>query len=115
MRAALLSLLVLCLISLPLSAHAILQRASPAKNSVQSGPDVPVELKFNSRIDAGRSRISCATPDDKIIPINIQTSGTTDVISSTLKGLKPGSYRLRWQVLSIDGHITRGEIPFKVK
>jgi len=28
--------------------------------------------------------------------------------------LKPGSYRLRWQVMSIDGHVTHGDIPFEV-
>jgi methionine-rich copper-binding protein CopC len=28
--------------------------------------------------------------------------------------LAPGDYRLRWQVLAYDGHITRGEIPFTV-
>jgi len=29
-------------------------------------------------------------------------------------GLAAGAYRLRWQVLASDGHITRGEIPFTV-
>jgi methionine-rich copper-binding protein CopC len=28
--------------------------------------------------------------------------------------LLPGEYRLRWQVLASDGHITRGEISFAV-
>jgi methionine-rich copper-binding protein CopC len=28
--------------------------------------------------------------------------------------LAAGAYRLRWQVLASDGHITRGEIPFTV-
>ena len=28
--------------------------------------------------------------------------------------LSPGAYVLRWQVLAIDGHITRGDIPFVV-
>lgn len=28
--------------------------------------------------------------------------------------LTPGNYTLRWQALSTDGHITRGEIPFSV-
>ena len=27
----------------------------------------------------------------------------------------PGEWRLRWQVLSIDGHITRGDIPFTAR
>jgi methionine-rich copper-binding protein CopC len=37
-----------------------------------------------------------------------------DVIGARAAGLPPGAYRLRWQVLAIDGHITRGDIPFRV-
>jgi methionine-rich copper-binding protein CopC len=29
--------------------------------------------------------------------------------------LKPGAYKLQWQVLAPDGHITRGVVPFSVK
>ena len=29
--------------------------------------------------------------------------------------LKPGSYAVRWQVLAVDGHITRGDVPFVVQ
>ena len=29
--------------------------------------------------------------------------------------LQPGAYTLRWQVLAIDGHITRGDVPFTVE
>jgi copper resistance protein C len=28
--------------------------------------------------------------------------------------MAPGSYSVRWQVLAIDGHITRGDVPFTV-
>jgi methionine-rich copper-binding protein CopC len=30
------------------------------------------------------------------------------------KAVAPGSYRLEWVVLSVDGHITRGNVMFKV-
>jgi methionine-rich copper-binding protein CopC len=29
--------------------------------------------------------------------------------------LSPGKYAIHWQVLAVDGHITRGQIPFEVK
>ena len=29
--------------------------------------------------------------------------------------LAPGAWRLRWQVLALDGHITRGDIPFTLR
>ena len=27
---------------------------------------------------------------------------------------RPGDYIVRWQVLAVDGHITRGDVPFTV-
>jgi methionine-rich copper-binding protein CopC len=35
-----------------------------------------------------------------------------DSLAAEIEGLVPGRYRLRWQVLAVDGHITRGDIPF---
>jgi methionine-rich copper-binding protein CopC len=35
------------------------------------------------------------------------------VLTATVT-LTPGTYVLRWQVLAIDGHITRGDVPFTV-
>ena len=34
--------------------------------------------------------------------------------SRKLAGLKPGAYKLQWQVLASDGHISRGEVAFTV-
>ena len=36
-------------------------------------------------------------------------------ILRTQAALKPGDYVVRWQVLAVDGHITRGDVPFTVK
>jgi methionine-rich copper-binding protein CopC len=36
------------------------------------------------------------------------------MLISRADDLKRGAYKLRWQVLAADGHITRGEIFFKV-
>jgi hypothetical protein len=44
----------------------------------------------------------------------ISKDAPADILASQAQGLIPGEYRIRWQVLASDGHITRGEIPFKV-
>jgi len=44
-----------------------------------------------------------------------RTVVAADILSATANDLKPGEYQLRWQVLAVDGHITRGEIPFTVR
>jgi hypothetical protein len=36
------------------------------------------------------------------------------VIDTNAELTKAGPYVVRWQVLAIDGHITRGDVPFTV-
>ncbi len=96
-------------------AHAIALSAAPAANQQVRGPDVPVKLRFNSRIDAKRSTLTLVTPEGGQRALAIKETATRDGLVSEAKGLKSGSYILRWQVLAADGHITRGEVPFRVK
>ena len=98
-----------------LAAHAILLEATPAKNAIVSGSSLSVELRFNCRIDGKRSRLSLVLPNQGLHTLVIQTQTSPDRLSARDKGFEPGSYRLRWQVLASDGHITRGEIPFVIK
>jgi methionine-rich copper-binding protein CopC len=95
-------------------AHAVLLESNPSLKSIVSGPDVPVKLRFNVRIVASRSRLSLVAPDGSMQTLEISEPASPDILSSRAKGLAPGEYRLRWQVLASDGHITRGEIPFTV-
>jgi copper resistance protein C len=96
-------------------AHAIVMSSSPAAGAAVSGPDLPVRLHFNSRIDAKRSRLILVGPDGQQQALSIDAGPSGDLLVSEAKGLKTGSYLLRWQVLASDGHITRGEVPFRVK
>ena len=95
-------------------AHAVLLESTPALRSSVAGPDVPLKLRFNVRIDPVRSRLTLVSPDGSSQTLEISAPSPPDTISARAKGLHPGEYRLRWQVLASDGHITRGEIPFTV-
>lgn len=95
-------------------AHAVLLESSPALKSTVVGPDVPIELRFNVRIDASRSRLTLILPGGLAQPLEIRKQTSVDMLSSEAMGLQAGVYRLRWQVLASDGHITRGEILFTV-
>jgi len=46
-----------------------------------------------------------------VLPITQEGAG--DVLTANAD-LAAGAYSLRWQVLAIDGHITRGDVPFTV-
>ncbi len=95
--------------------HAIALSTKPAQHEAVSGPNVPVKLRFNSRIDAKRSTLILMTPEGEQRALAIKGAAAGDSLVSEAKGLKRGSYILRWQVLASDGHITRGEVPFSVK
>jgi copper resistance protein C len=72
-----------------------------------------VRLRYNSRIDRARSRLTLTRPDKTQAVPAIDHAGADDVLTTTIE-LTAGAYVLRWQVLAIDGHITRGDIPFVV-
>jgi copper resistance protein C len=112
-RAALLVAAV-ALLPLPAGAHAIIVSAEPAVDAVLRQTSVPVVLRFNSRIDRERSRLTLLRPDGSSLPLPLAPAQRPDTLAARIDGLVPGHYRLRWQVLAVDGHITRGDIPFAV-
>jgi copper resistance protein C len=94
--------------------HAILTEATPAPGSKITGPDVTIQLHFNARIDHQRSRLFLVLPGGEQKELPLGPEQRADMLSGEAKGLSAGSYKLRWQVLANDGHITRGEVPFVV-
>ena len=105
-------LLLSLLLPVPAAAHAILLESRPAAESTVPPGPAHLVLRFNSRIDAGRSRLELRggrTPT--AIKLSPSPSPDTLVADTTLP---PGSWTLRWQVLAVDGHITRGDVPITV-
>jgi copper resistance protein C len=95
------------------SAHAILEASEPANGAhVPAGP-VSIKLRYNSRVDRARSGLTLTRPDRTKIPLPIDPGGAPDLLVSTVT-LTPGAYVVRWQVLAVDGHITRGDVAFTV-
>jgi copper resistance protein C len=95
-------------------AHAILEDSTPvAGASVPAGP-LDLWFRYNSRIDRARSRLMVVRPDRSRGTVPIVPDPAPDTIRCHLD-VTPGDYVIRWQVLAVDGHITRGEVPFGVK
>ena len=94
-------------------AHAHLVTSSPQANSMVSGPTVAIDLKYDSRVDSARSHLDLVLPNGKVEPLTIRAVSDAELGSQAK--LTPGKYAIRWQALSVDGHITRGEIPFTVR
>ena len=113
-RVALLAALFAALGSVAARAHAIVVSSQPAANAVVHGTTVEVVVRFNSRIDPIRSRLLLMRGDGSAMTLELNDTPSPAMLAATVGELAPGSYRLRWQVLATDGHITRGDIPFTV-
>lgn len=96
----------------PAQAHAILVQSDPPHAGRLPPGARTLSLRFNSRLDRLRSRLTLTRPDRSQAVLALQ-DGPDDQLSAAVT-LAPGAHTLRWQVLAIDGHITRGDLPFTV-
>ncbi len=107
--------LLVCLAALgtsPAAAHAILVDSTPAPLGHVPAGHVALMLRYNSRVDAGRSKLVLQHAADETRLA--QTAGDTPDVLRAALDLAPGDYVVAWQVLATDGHITRGRVPFTV-
>lgn len=100
--------------ALPAFAHAVIVSASPTADQHVPAGKLAVRIEFNARVDKERSRLQVMAPAGDKTDVPIDQVGEPNIVSGTTPDLTPGAYVLRWQVLAVDGHITRGDIPFVV-
>lgn len=94
--------------------HAILVRSTPADQAIVHSHRVDLTLNYNARIDARRSSLTLTGPGEKTVPVQIERSNTPGELKAAAGNLANGTYRVHWQVLASDGHITRGDFAFTV-
>jgi methionine-rich copper-binding protein CopC len=97
----------------PAAAHAILIDSFPAPLGHVPAGHLSLKFRYNSRIDAGRSKLTLKQGDETGQRLSVTPSDKPDLLQAELD-LQPGSYTVSWQVLATDGHITRGTVPFTV-
>jgi methionine-rich copper-binding protein CopC len=97
----------------PALAHAILVGSSPAEGAHVPAGALSVTLRYNSRIDAKRSKVTLSAPDGTLARLD-STAGNGPQLLQAAAQVQPGAYTLHWQVLAVDGHITRGNLRFTV-
>ena len=93
-------------------AHAILIESAPAAQATVAPGQVLLRLRFNSRVDPARSRLVLRSGTEDM-PLTLDPTGPPDTLAGAVS-VGPGAYVIRWQVLAVDGHITRGDVPFTV-
>lgn len=95
-------------------AHAIVVAAKPAAKSTVAAGTLDIRIVFNSAIDRRRSSLVLRSPDAADSSVTLIDSAP-GVLAGRAEAALGGAWTLHWQVLSRDGHITRGVIPFFVR
>jgi copper resistance protein C len=94
-------------------AHAFLDHASPLVGSTVASAPREVSLTFTQNLEAAFSSVQVTDANGARVDAGkAQISGNTMRVG--LKSLAAGSYRVRWQALSVDTHKTEGSFTFSV-
>jgi methionine-rich copper-binding protein CopC len=113
LRVLILSFLAMAFGSVAAHAHAMLDRASPAVGSTVASAPREVSLTFSQNLEAAFSSVRVTDANGaRVDQGKPQISGNTMRIG--LKSLSQGTYRVRWQALSVDTHKTEGSFTFTV-
>ena len=103
----------------PTAAHAIVLQSEPAAGAVLTTAPGRVVLRFNSKIEKRLSRVTLTASGGAPVPLAVASAAggnesEPDRLVLPLQQLPPGSYVVRYKVLSADGHITEGALRFTV-
>jgi methionine-rich copper-binding protein CopC len=97
--------------------HASLVRSSPARRATLTMAPDRVQLWFNEAIEARFSGVSVWDAAGQQVDLGDTRVEPEDPKRLTV-GLKPlgrGTYRVRFRVLSVDGHVVESEFPFTLR
>lgn len=97
-------------------AHAHLDRSSPAAGSTVPQAPTEVMLWFTEALEAKFSTVEVRDAKGTAMQAGPATgvSGNTAQLRVPLKPLPPGTYTVKWRVLSVDTHRSRGDFTFRV-
>ena len=100
----------------PSLAHAFLETASPKVGSQLSAPPKEVRITFSESVEPAFSKISVQGPPGFGGAGPAQPAGDARTLAAPLRGPEPpGSYIVRWRVVSTDSHVTQGTFRFELK
>ena len=96
-------------------AHAHLDHASPKVGSTVSPAPREIVLWFTDKLEAAFSTIEVRNEQGATVHAGKATViGDRTQLRVAVEALPPGTYKVIWQVLSVDTHRARGDFTFRV-
>jgi methionine-rich copper-binding protein CopC len=98
------------------SGHAFLDHAEPRVGSTVKAAPAQVRVWFTQDLEPAFSTLEVVSEaGDRVDrgPAKVD-SGSPALLQVPLKPLGPGTYRVKWRVLSVDTHVTEGDFTFRV-
>lgn len=98
-------------------AHAFLDRAEPSVGSTPATPPSQVRIWFTEALERAFSTIAVTDAQGRHVERGKATVDAQDpkLLEVGLAPLAPGSYKVKWRVISVDTHATEGDFTFTVK
>ena len=98
-------------------AHAILVKSQPAKDEVVNVAPKQIDLWFNDPVRSQYKALAVIDSEGKRVDNRDVEQALTDGshIYATVSDLAPGTYTIRYRVVSQDTHIVTGKFQFSVK
>lgn len=97
-------------------AHGHLQSSTPAEGSVLETAPETLTLDFSEALETALSDVTLTDAQGKTLATGelAAEDGDASIVNLKLPELAPGTYRVTWQVTSIDTHRSEGEFSFQV-
>jgi methionine-rich copper-binding protein CopC len=105
--------LALLLLTSAANAHAMLERAEPRVGNKVASPPSQVTLWFTQKLEAAFSTITVTNAAGERVDTG-KTRVSGNQMSIAIRAGGAGTYRVNWQVLSVDTHRTDGSFTFQV-
>jgi len=97
------------------SAHAHLDHASPAANSVVAETPHELHLWFTEPLEPRFSKAELRSGDGAVIATGGGDPADRKALIVPVSGLAPGKYKVFWHVISTDTHRSEGDFSFELK
>jgi len=95
-------------------AHAYPAVSVPLHGATVKEPPREVRIQFTEGIELAFSAITVKGPNGEVVSQGKLRKLADDTVAIDLKPLRPGTYSVEWQVLSVDTHITDGVLRFTI-